>query len=65
MSAEKMPQGIDLFDDEAERCVCDRCGGDGFIEYNDGDPGDWGEDCPSEVNHFIVCRQCGGTGDAP
>lgn len=42
--------------------VCDRCGGEGFIEYNDGDPGDWGEDCPSEVNHLITCRACQGTG---
>ena len=54
----------DGWDDEQERCVCDRCGGDGFIEYNDGDGGDWGEDCPSEVNHLIVCRQCKGTGEA-
>lgn len=52
-------------DDEGEeRCRCDRCGGDGFIEYNDGDGGDWGEDCPSEQNHLIVCRACRGTGNA-
>lgn len=53
----------DELDDEA-RCRCDRCGGDGFIEYNDGDGSDWGEDCPSEVNHLIVCRECKGTGEA-
>lgn len=47
-------------DDEA--AVCDRCGGDGMIEYNDGDGGDWGEDCPSEINHLITCRACRGTG---
>jgi hypothetical protein len=54
-----------MFDDEdMDRCRCDRCGGDGFIEYNDGDGGDWGEDCPSEINHLIVCRACQGTGQA-
>jgi len=53
-----------MFGDESHSCRCDRCGGEGFIEYNDGDGGDWGEDCPSEINHLIVCRKCGGTGDA-
>lgn len=42
--------------------ICDRCGGEGFIEYNDGDGSDWGEDSPSEENHLITCRQCHGTG---
>lgn len=42
--------------------VCDRCGGEGVIEYSDGDGGDWGEDCPSEENHLIICRACHGTG---
>jgi hypothetical protein len=42
--------------------VCDRCGGDGMIEYNDGDGSDWGEDCPVELNHLITCRACQGTG---
>ena len=41
--------------------VCDRCGGEGFIEYNDGDGSDWGEDSPSEENHLITCRACHGT----
>lgn len=50
--------------DELERHRCERCGGDGFIEYNDGDGSDWGEDCPSEENHLIICRACNGTGDA-
>ena len=45
-----------------ERCICDRCGGEGFIEYNDGDGSDWGDDSPSEVNHLITCRACKGTG---
>jgi hypothetical protein len=44
--------------------TCDRCGGEGWIDYLDGDGGDWGEDCPSEENHPIVCRACGGTGYA-
>lgn len=43
--------------------VCHRCGGDGFIEYNEGDGGDWGEDSPSRENHLIECRHCGGTGE--
>lgn len=49
-------------DDAEDTCRCERCGGDGFIEYLDGDGGDWGEDCPSEENHLIVCRECRGTG---
>lgn len=52
-------------DDDDDQGRCDRCGGDGFIEYNDGDGSDWGEDCPSEINHLIVCRQCKGTGVTP
>ena len=44
--------------------TCDHCGGDGCIDYLDGDGGDWGEDCPSEENHLIICRHCGGTGYA-
>lgn len=51
--------GIEEWED---RHICDRCGGEGFIEYNDGDGGDWGEDSPSEENHLITCRQCNGTG---
>ena len=47
---------------DTDHGICDRCGGDGMIEYNDGDGGDWGEDCPSEVNHLITCRACNGTG---
>lgn len=48
-------------DDEDNRC--ERCGGEGFIEYNDA-PDTWGEDCPSEANHLVSCPDCGGTGDA-
>ena len=59
MSTHPMFSDDDL-DDEA--CICGRCGGEGFIEYNDGDQSDWGEDCPSEINHLIECRECRGTG---
>lgn len=38
---------------------CDRCGGEGFCEYQD-TPECWGEDCPSEVNHLVDCPECGG-----
>ena len=48
--------------EDMERCICDRCGGEGWIDYLDGDGSDWGEDCPSEENHPITCRQCNGTG---
>lgn len=48
--------------DLAEPCICDRCGGDGWIDYFDGDGGDWGEDFPAEENHPITCRACRGTG---
>lgn len=66
MSAERNPMFTDDdLSDEDERCICDRCGGEGWIDYLDGDGGDWGEDCPSEINHPITCRQCGGTGRQP
>ncbi len=41
---------------------CERCGGEGFIEYADAGPDVWGEDCPSEVNHLVTCPECGGWG---
>ena len=44
--------------DEDDNEVCDRCGGDGFIEYADAGPSEWGEDCPSEMNHLIPCPEC-------
>lgn len=56
------------WDDESarneDRETCDRCGGDGSIEYAEAGPSEWGEDCPSEVNHLIECPDCGGTGKA-
>lgn len=47
------------FDDD-DRCY--RCGGEGVIEYADGGPEVWGEDCPSEINHLVTCPDCGGAG---
>lgn len=41
---------------------CDRCGGEGLLEYNDAGPDVWGEDSPSEVNHLVTCPDCNGTG---
>lgn len=40
---------------------CTLCGGEGHREYLDS-PDEWGEDCPSEVNHLVTCRDCGGNG---
>lgn len=42
---------------DREGWECSRCGGEGFIEYNDA-PDLWGEDCPSEVNHLVDCPEC-------
>jgi hypothetical protein len=63
----KPQQNDENAQDMEDECagVCDRCGGEGWIEYNDGDGTDWGEDCPSEINHLIVCRICKGTGRMP
>lgn len=47
-------------DDEDNRC--ERCCGEGLVEYNDA-PDTWGEDCPSEVNHLVRCPDCRGTGE--
>lgn len=44
--------------DDDDRCY--RCGGDGVIEYAEGGPEVWGEDCPSEVNHLVPCPDCSG-----
>jgi hypothetical protein len=51
----------DNFDGESEPSCC-TCGGEGFIEYNDGGPEVWGEDCPSEENHLVTCPNCRGSG---
>lgn len=40
---------------------CQICGGEGSREYNDA-PEEWGEDCPSEANHLIECRECDSSG---
>lgn len=54
----------DLMNDD-ENGVCDECGGEGFIEYNDAGPSYWGEDSPSEINHLLICRSCNGSGRVP
>lgn len=43
------------YDDE-EDDDCLTCGGEGITEYLD-DEGSWGEDCPSEENHFRYRRR--------
>jgi len=48
-------------DDDFDDDLCSRCGGQGYVEYNEA-PESWGEDCPSEPNHLIDCPECGGTG---
>ena len=58
-----MPEWPDSFDGEDEDNRCERCCGEGFVEYNDA-PDTWGEDCPSEVNHLVTCPDCRGTGEA-
>ena len=47
------------YDDEPG---CPTCGGDGMIEYMEGGPEVWGEDCPSEMNHLVTCPNCRGSG---
>lgn len=63
-SAGSISDAQDYPDCEEPAPTCEHCGGDGCIDYLDGDGGDWGEDCPSEENHLIICRHCGGTGYA-
>lgn len=48
--------------DTEPRDTCERCGGEGSIEYAEAGPDVWGEDCPSEVNHLVECPDCGGYG---
>lgn len=50
----------DWDDDHGDPDRCDRCGGEGVIEYAEAGPEVWGEDCPSEVNHLVTCPECGG-----
>jgi hypothetical protein len=47
--------------EELDRVDCDRCGGEGFVEYMDA-PDTWGEDSPSEENHLVTCPDCRGSG---
>ena len=60
--SEGVPLCRECLDDLNAQPCCDRCGGEGWIDYMDGDGSDWGEDCPSEENHPIICRACRGTG---
>lgn len=62
--SEGIPLCAECYEDLASEPLCERCGGEGRIDYLDGDGSDWGEDCPSEENHPIVCRACRGSGVA-
>jgi hypothetical protein len=44
----------DLLDDAPP---CNRCGGDGLIEYGEA-PEAWGGDTPDLENHFVPCPEC-------
>ena len=56
-------QQRDFHDEDLDDDSCHRCGGEGFVEYNDA-PEAWGEDCPSEMNHLVTCPICLGRGTA-
>ena len=43
---------------------CSRCVGDGSINYFDASEL-WGEDCPGEKDHLVVCPDCLGRGFIP
>ena len=49
-------------DDDTDHLTCDRCAGEGGLEYSQAGPDVWGEDCPSEMNHLVTCPDCGGSG---
>jgi DnaJ-class molecular chaperone len=55
------PSCCPICKEELDWVDCDRCGGNGFVEYNDA-PEIWGEDCPGEINYLVTCPECGGTG---
>lgn len=61
-ACEAMYDDDDEHDDFYSRDERERCGGEGLIEYAEGGPEVWGEDCPSEVNHLVTCPDCGGNG---
>lgn len=52
----------DQYDDQEGEPACPSCGGDGMMEYIDAGPSAWGEDCPSEENHLVICPNCRGSG---
>lgn len=47
---------------DPDRDDCDRCGGEGNLEYDEAGPDVWGEDCPSETNHLVACPDYRGSG---
>ena len=59
------PSEDPLYLDDEDFETCERCGGDGTIEYADAGPSVWGEDIPSEENHLITCPDCNGEGRWP
>ncbi len=61
IDVDEPPLCCQICGEELEWEDCDRCGGDGFVEYLEA-PEAWGEDCPSKLNHFVTCVYCGGTG---
>jgi hypothetical protein len=56
------PADFEGFDDYEDEPSCPSCGGEGMMEYDDAGPSAWGEDCPSEENHMVVCPNCRGSG---
>lgn len=65
VASSKQPERSDADDDYwdgEEEPSCPTCGGDGMIEYMEGGPEVWGEDCPSEMNHLVTCPNCRGSG---
>jgi len=52
---------VPRYDHWEDARVCDRCGGDGWIDFLDGDGSDRREGSPREENHPITCCRCNGT----
>jgi len=51
----------DYDDDYGDRETCERCGGEGLIEYDDA-PEVWYGDSPDLINHLVECPTCRGSG---
>ncbi|MEN6535298.1 MAG: DUF5131 family protein [Bryobacteraceae bacterium] len=59
-STKKALRWAEIKREREEMCYedeCPRCCGDGAVEYIDS-PDQWGEDCPTEKNHWIPCPEC-------